>query len=191
MKMQKNILEKVRNYEYKRGISYEKVDGNVYKRLRICYYIAAAYTVFVNLLVVFGDVLFKTIEIYQPMQNKVAILTAVLVISIVLVTIFKKVWSHIALGVCNIGCSVWFCIIYSEVLRDEVDVLLDIFYYRHLVPLCILSLLAIGLVFIAIRAAVKTRSVYKRIEEELYKKNFNIEEGNLSESEWNALLKEI
>lgn len=191
MKMQENILKKVYEYEYKRGICYEKPDGSLYKGFRVLYILAFAFTLIINLIILLGDVRFKSLTFSKTMQASIIVCTLCLIGTFVLILLNKKMWAHIVFLATNVLVSVALCFVFQKVLRDEVGVLLSKFFYCHVVPLSLLVIFAVVLSIIAIRAEVKVRKLYNRIVEELYIQNFTIENSDLSEKEWNALLKNL
>ena len=85
------------------------------------------------------------------------------------------------------GLGFTFGILLKDVIGFEVS-----FYWRHLVPLCLLLLLSVALFIIAVRAIAKTQKIYKKIVENIYSSHsISAEESNFTAEEWDEILKNI
>ena len=193
MKYYSNILEKVKFYEERRGIEYAKTDGYLYKTLKVLYILALVYTFVINIFFVSGVLVSKTkFSVLQNTMYSVIALTVLLIGSLVIMRFKKSLWANIVSFAANILACLGLGLSYGVLLTDVVGFLgfKVSFFYRHLVPLCIMVLLTIWLTVIAIRAIVKTRKNYKKIVENIYSSyNVSAEDGNFTEEEWEEILK--
>lgn len=192
MKMYENILEKVRLYEEKRGITYAKTDGKLYIGVKALYIISLVYTFGVNLLFLLGSLLSETV--FKALENSIytVIALSVALIAAWVVMGFKKhLWAHIVAFVLNTLACVGLGITFGRLLTDVIGFKAK-FYYCHLVPLSLAVLCSIILTIIAVRAIIKTQKTYKIVVENLYNAQKAEDDGKaVSEEEWDEILKNI
>ena len=191
MKMHSNILEKVRLYEEKRGISYAKVDGALYKGIKVFYIISLIYTFGVNAMFIFGSILVESI--FETLKNSVYTVIALsfaLVAAWVIMGFKKYVWAHIVSCVLNALSCVGLTFTFGRLLADVIG-FKPKFYYCHLAPLSLSVVLSIILTIIAVRGILKTQKTYKKIVENIYEEYKATEENSLSDEEWGEVLKNI
>ena len=103
MKTYDNILKKVAIYEEKRGITYAKTDGNLYKWLKAFYIIGFSATLLMNLFYVIGVSLSE--RTFNNMRNQfytVLALSVALIVALVFICLKKYVWMHIPAFVLNL-----------------------------------------------------------------------------------------
>ena len=192
MKMYENILAKVRLYEEKRGINYAKIDGKVYKGIKVLYIISLLYTFGVNLLFVLGCLVSETI--FAALENSVYTVMALsiaLILAWITIRFKKYILTHIIAFALNIFSCVMLNITFGNLLKDVIGLKAK-FYYCHLVPLCIVAICSTVLTVIAVKAIINTQKNYKKVIENLYNANKEAEEvNNVSEEEWDEILKGI
>lgn len=191
MKMHSNILEKVRIYEEKRGITYPKTDGKLYNSFKVLYVISLIYTLGVNLLFLLGCAIGESI--FEALENSVytvIALSVLLIASLVIMRFRKFIWVHIVTFLFNVLSSVGLCFTFATLLKDVVG-FKPKFYYCHLVPLCLMVIFTVVLTVVAIRAILKTQKNYKIILENLYSAYNTVDDGNISNEEWDEILKGI
>ncbi len=191
MKMYDNILQKVRLYEEKRGIIYAKTDGKLYKGLKVFYVLLFAYTMVMNTLFLLGA--FLSDSVFKTLGNSVYTvlgLSAVLIASLVIVRFKNKLWANIAFLMLNIISCVGLGFTFGILLQDVIGFKAS-FYWRHLVPLCLMVILSVALTVVALRAVLKIRKTYKKIIENIYTTYKASEETDLSDEQWEEVLKNI
>ena len=191
MKMYNNILEKVALYEEKRGIVYAKTDGNLYKGLKGFYVLLFVYTMVINLFFLLGAALSETV--YSTLKNSVYTvlgLSIALIISLVLMRFKNTVWANIMSLALNVLSCVGLTITFGVLLQDVIGFKIS-FYWRHLVPLCLMVIVDIAFTIIALRAIFKTQKTYKKIVENIYTTHTTSEDTVLSDEEWEEVLKSI
>ena len=191
MKMYDNILQKVRLYEEKRGIVYAKTDGKLYKGLKVFYVLLFAYTMVMNLLFLLGVVLSETT--FNALKNSVYTvlgLSIMLVVALVVMRFKNTVWANVLSAVLNILSCVGLGLTFGILLQDVIG-FKSSFYWRHLVPLCLMVIVTLAISFVALRAVFKTRKTYKKIVENIYTTYKASEDTTLSDEEWEEVLKNI
>ena len=191
MKMYDNILQKVRLYEEKRGIVYTKTDGKLYKGLKFFYILLFVYTMVMNLFFLLGAVLSETVFI--ALKNSVFTvfgLSMTLVVSLVVMRFKNTVWANILSAVLNVLSCVGLGFTFGVLLQDVIGFKAS-FYWRHLVPLCLMVIVTLALNFVALRAVFKTRKTYKKMVENIYSTYQASEETVLSDEQWEEVLKSI
>ena len=191
MKMYDNIIQKVRLYEEKRGIVYVKTDGKLYKGFKIFYILLFVYTMAMNSIFLLGAVLSETI--FNALKNSVYTvfgLSIMLVVSLVVMRFKNTVWANILSAVLNVLSCVGLGFTFGVLLQDVIGFKTS-FYWRHLVPLCLMVIVNLAFTFIALRAVFKTRKTYKKIIENLYTSYKASEDTALSDEQWEEVLKNI
>lgn len=192
MEIYGNILQKVASYEEKRGIKYAKTDGKLYKVLKIIFIVAFAYVEMMNLFFVIGSVSSSTY--YDYLKNSafnVLFLSVMLIFSIATLYFKKYLLANVFFWLFNAVPSMGLAFEFGRLLEDAVGFKVS-FYWRHLIPICLMVGLSFWMAFIAIRANLKVKKTYKKIVENTYNANRLSEDNeNLSEEEWNEILKNI
>ncbi len=190
MKIYDNIMQRIPQYEEKRGIKYAKTDGRLYKTINVFYIIALVYTSVMNLLCVLGIYMFMWD--YTNAKNTfytVLCLTLALIAAYIL-TAFKK---HILPMLCSFVLTalsyVGLVISLARSLENEIGGYKASFYWRHFVPLCLVLVFNIIAAFIAVRANIKQKNIYKKLVENIYESNKNDDGENIAESDWDEILK--
>lgn len=192
MKMYDNVLEKVKLYEEKRGIVYATTDGRLYKGLKGLYVLAFVYTMVMNFFFIMGNVLSETrFENFKNSVYTVGALSLVLIVALVALRFKKHIVANAAAFVLNAFGSAALVLTFAKLLEDVLGYKAS-FYWRHLVPLCILVFLSLCLTIIAVRAILKTQKSYKKVVENLYLSHQTAAENTgLSDEEWDEVLKNI
>lgn len=194
MKMEENILKKVDEYEYKKGISYATVDSKYYKKINIAFIIVFAYNTIVNLLFVLGYFMFDNPKksISKGSFYTVFVLAIILVGAFCLTFVKKYIWPYIVSMALTLFSCTGICITTAKCLKGDAHLFTARFYYAHLVPLVIFVGLMLWLGIIALRAYYRKSKTYKLILENIYMQYKNSDgEVNLTEKEWNEILKKI
>ncbi len=193
MKLYDNILEKVRVYEEKWGITYAKPDGKLYKFVMAFYMLTLIFTTAMNVFFALGVSMSETLLSTMQAQLYTSLILIVTLIAAIVLTKFKNsIIATISSFVINTLSCVGLLLTFAPLLENEIGTFKASFYWRHLVPLCILLLANFGVNFIALRADLKIRKTYKKIVDNAYANyNIGIEEDRLSSDEWNEILKNI
>ncbi|MBQ4119445.1 MAG: hypothetical protein IJD45_03555 [Clostridia bacterium] len=193
MKLYDNILEKVRIYEDKWGITYAKPDGKLYKFVMVFYVLALIFSIAMNLFFALGISMSETLLSTMKAPLYTSLILIITLIAAIVLTKFKK---SIVAAICSFAINALSCVglvlTFAPLLENEIGGYKASFYWRHLVPLCILLVVNFAINFIALRANIKTRKVYKKIVDNAYAKNHTlIEEDGLDNDEWDEILKNI
>ena len=195
MKMQYNILQRVRQVEEKAGISYAKADGRLYNTLKVLYIILFAYTMAMNVFYLLGNFLVyfgnKNFASVKNSLITVMVASLALIAALVFARFKDKVWANVTCMVLNLLSSLFLVLTFARLLIDDLGFLgyKFSFYWRHSVPLLLIVIFSIWFCVIAIRATIKTQKQYKKVVENLYE-NYNLSSENeqLSEEEWEEFL---
>ena len=193
MKMYDNILRKVDEYEYKRGITYAKPEGKLYKYTKVLYVLVFIYAMLMNLFFVLGISMSDTLkqQMEAPLYS-VLILMVVLIGSIILTKFKQKIIPAIASFVLNALSCTGLILVFAPLMERPEGGFKAPFFWRHLIPLCVLFLLNLIINVILIRAGLKKRKTYKKIVDNAYAMHHtSIEDGSLDEDKWEEVLKNI
>lgn len=192
MKMYDNVLQKVSLYEEKRGISYAKTDGKLYKTFKVLYVLVFVYTMVMNAFFILGNVLSETQ--FEALKNSVYTvlgLSAVLIASLVVMHFKNHIWANLISLALNILSGSGLGFTFGLLLQDVIGFKAS-FYWRHLIPLCLIVVLSVLLTVVAVRATVKTQKNYKKIVENIYNSHsISAQNSNFTAEEWDEILKNI
>lgn len=196
MKMQYNILQRVRRIEEKAGIKYAKADGKLYITLKVLYIILFAYTMAINVLYVLGtSLVYSGKDTFADIKNSLITVTVAslgLIAALVFAKFKNKIWANITCMALNLLSCIFLVLTFAQRLTDDLGFLgyKFSFYWRHSVPLLLIIIFSAWFCIIAIREMVKTKKQYKKVVENLYEKyNVASENEQLSEEEWEEFLK--
>ena len=193
MKMYDNILEKVKTYEEKRGITYAKPGGKLFRYVKFFYVVTLIYTVFMDVALAIGMSMSDAhMHQFGNWLYTVLGLNAGLVIAFVLTCFTKKVLPSVCAIALNCGCSVALVFMHANPLEAVEGGYKGEFYWKYLIPLCLLIILCFALCMIIVKANLKVRKTYKKIVDNIYSMHHtSIEEGALDEEAWEEVLKNI
>lgn len=189
MKYQEGILKRVRALEHKNAIFYAKPGEKLYKTLRVLYIIVFAYCfIFSGLAPIIS--MFNNPKYFEDQATDkmtVAICFGLVVIAFVLMLMkFHKISA-----VLTTVPSVIMIFAYKNLSIDQwTDAIKINYYWRFLIPLGLLALLAFWIGVLVVRADMKTKYLYIKVTENLYNLyKVNVESGKeISESEWEEFL---
>ena len=195
MKLQQNILNRVRKVEEKRGIVYAKTDGKLYKTLKVFYIIFLVYTFIINALFVLSNfMVYYGTDSFKGLKKPIITVicgTFCFIASLFVLRFKDKIWANIATLILNLLPSLLTVLVYANLMEDSLGLFgyKYSFYWRHSVPLALIAVFAIWLSVLALRANIKTKKQYKKITETLYNQ-YHISEENeqLSEEEWQEFI---
>lgn len=195
MKLQQNILNRVRQVEEKRGIVYAKTDGKLYKTLKILYILLLVYTFIINALFVLSNfMVYYGTDSFKGLKKPIITVicgTLCFIASLFILKFKDKIWANITTLILNLLPSLLTVLVYANLMEDSLGLFgyKYSFYWRHSVPLALIAVFAIWLSVLALRANIKTKKQYKKITENLYNQ-YHISEENeqLSEEEWQEFI---
>ncbi len=190
MKMESNILRRVRMIEEKNGIRYAKTDGRLYKGLHVAYSFVFVYTFFIHLLYILGMLLTYSgsDHLSHAMGSivTVAICTALIVAGYVL-SFFRF---KLAAGILSVVPAALLIPFFAHIMEDSLGFMgyKASYYWRHFVPLVLLIVLMCWMTVLALRAKHKTKKQYQRVLDNLYTLYHTGSTDDLSEEQWQEFL---
>ena len=194
------VLKRVREMEEKKGVVYAKPDGRLYKVLRIFFLLAFMYNFFMNLCYIAGMFLYFEEGIYKSTDNfsnmiTILVLTALSIAGLVL--LYCKIHSVSAL--LNTLPIIATLFVYGPLLKPDgttlsTDIMFgykEVYFWRHLIPVTVLLVLAVWLAVIALRAKKIGDNMYKKVVDDLFEiyKNEHKDEEIVSAEGWEEYLK--
>ncbi len=110
MKLQYNILERVRRIEEKNGVYYAKIDGRLYSSLKVTYIFLSIYTLIINTISVLGLFVAPHVKERNDEINKLIVTIIVASVFLIVATVFVKfrehLWAKITTGVLSlVSCA--------------------------------------------------------------------------------------
>ncbi len=194
MKKYSGILERVRQIEYKYGISYAKPDGSLYKTLKVLYLLIGIYTLFINAVFMLSCYINMQKE-NMNVKSIRGIFITVLVLTVLLILgyVLNHFKQYLLGAIASIASIVSCAVVFGKELFDSTGFLgmNNIYYWRHFIPLFLMFVFMICLTVIALRAQIKTNTLYKKVVANLYA-SYSIENGSeneISEEVWEEFLK--
>lgn len=191
MKKYEGVLQRVREIEYKRGITYAKTDGKLYKGLKICYVLSFAWIFITCTMMILGHLIIMSdgTEIDKNFLITSSVCLGAVIIGFVL-QLFKQ---HIAGTAINTVSALFLIFQISSVLKYDLGFLgyRTDFYFYYLIPAVLMIIFAVCMSVIAIRAEIKLNRMYKKVTENLYEM-YRISEKdsvNMTDGQWEEFLK--
>ncbi len=193
MKKYDGVLKRVRIIEEKRGIKYANTEGKLYITLKVMCIITAIWGIATNLLFILGHILmYAGTENMGEIVNRlitVSVCTLVIIASLIL----NKFKIYIVSAVMNLLSSVLLILQFANLLPDDFGFLgvKTSFYFRHFIPLALMSIFMIWMTEIAVRARVKTDRMYKKVTENLYDmyRMSEADADTMTDEQWDEFLK--
>ncbi len=169
-----NILKRAKERQIKEGISYPQKDGKLYNFFKFFYVVAFVFANIMNLMYILGITIAMSdnSNLIINMESFITIIICVvLFIAALIVSKFNKnvIVASIFGGV-NLGAAITAIVTFMSLMPDDTvagGINLN-FYWRHLAPLGILALCAVGMALIVIIAYFKTKKSYNRVLELVY-----------------------
>ncbi len=182
----KNIMERAVKKQIKDGINYPTQNGSLYKFFRNLHIIALAFASCMSFSYIFGFCIAvsENPDYIAEMPNIIIIGCVSLVL---LGTLFMLKYMKNAIVACFFGGLNFvgaFSLLYifqdlmmnsmsvGGVENASMSVINDNFYWRHLIPLSLVGICAIGMMVIVLIGYFKTKKVYNQILEIVYD-NYN------------------
>ena len=192
MKKYEGVLKKVYEYESKRGITYAKPDGALYKTLHVLYVMIFIWSFIMNSFTALSFMMrYSTIGNKGTIRNIIFTLI-VGSLSMLAGCILSRLKCYISASITTIIPIAVLLPLYMLSFRNNLDGLWGYsypFYWRYLLPLSFIAILMVWMTVIALRARHKTNKQYKQIVERLFEENFANDEDSVSEEEWDEFLK--
>lgn len=190
MKKNTNILEYVEKYKYKYGISYAEEGGKLVKGLTTATSIVWVYSFIMLALSILSFAMnFQGgILDYNKFSN-VFITTIVCTVAMIAAAILFICKQKIIGLVAAIITQPFIVLAYEPISVYGIGYVAG-FYWKYLVPAIVFVLFAAILLFVLIRANVKTTKLYNMLLDGLYRQYGKKDGEKLSEEEWQEFLNE-
>ena len=193
MEMKKNVLDRVRILEEKKGIRYAKKGGPAYSRLRILYTLIGIYTLIIHLLFLLGLWLqYKDFPDQFSGFTGPIIATVICTAAIIAGYVLPRFqWDLIACLISIIPEGV-LIVLFGQMMEVEVKTGFlnhkPPYYWRHLAPLALLILFMVIMTVIALREKRILKKQYKQVLETLYAAYREEKGESFSEENWQEFL---
>ena len=193
MKKYSGVLERVNQIEEKYGIKYAKPDGKLYKVLNIIYSVFWVYTLGINSLFILTMFFPKNIVAQSTKAYNAVIAVSVMTVALIVGYIINRKKKYLAGGIVNGVSSVFMLPFFANLTEDTLGIMgyKFSFYWRHLIPLCVMIALIIWLTVLAVRAENIQNKRYKQVSENLFNmySKSKIEDADITDEEWDNFLK--
>ncbi len=190
MKYYDGVMQRVKKIEEKNGIFYARPGGKLYNAFKWVYILTFIYGAFNALAFILGISIRYKDFLSDFLVDLLTPGISLLLMLIGLILLLTKV--HIVGTVLNCVPATMMIFFFRDRLIDEmtIDGVYPKFYWRHLAPMVLVILCALGMCIIAVRAAVKTKNLYTRVTENLYNLyKVNVSDGeDVSEEQWDEFL---
>ncbi len=169
-----NILNRAKERQIKEGISYPQKGGKLYNFFKFFYVVAFIFGNIMNLMYILGMSIAMTDNTNLVIEMGSFITIIICVVLLIAALIASKFNQNVIVasvfGSVNLGTVIIAIITFKNLMPDDTvagGINLN-FYWRHLAPLCILALCAIGMALIVIVAYFKTKKAYSKVLELVY-----------------------
>ncbi len=192
MKKYEGVLKRVRILEEKNGIKYAKTDGKLYVALKVLYSIVGVWALLMNLFFILGFLLQYTGTDNMPSALNYILIVSVFTVLMIAGYVLSCCRIYLVGGIISVISEIALIPFFGSILTDSLGFLgfkLS-FYWRHFVPLAIMLVLMIAMTVIAVRANLKTNSMYKKVCANLYSM-YNIAVANgepVTDEQWEEFL---
>lgn len=188
MKKNANILEYVEKYKYKYGISYAQEGGKLVKIISTITAIVWVYSFFMLVLSILSFAMNFAAGVldYGDLSNvfiTTIVCTAAMTVAAVLFVCKQKICACIVAIVTQP-----FVVLAYEPISVYGTGHLSSFYWKFAIPAALLIIFAAILLFLLIRAKIKTDKIYNSLVEGLYKQYGKKDGETLDEAQWDEFL---
>lgn len=188
MKKNINILEYVEKYKYKYGISYAQEGGKLVKVLSIITGVVWIYSFFMLALSILSFALnFSAGALEYSDLSNVFITTIICAVTMVIAAVLFVCKQKIAFCIVTIAIQPFIVLAYEPISVYGMGYVAG-FYWKYAVPAILLVLFSAILLFILIRAKVKTNKLYNMLVDGLYKQYGTRDGEKLTDAEWQEFL---
>ena len=190
MKKNTNILEYVEKYKYKYGISYAVDGGKLVKGLTTATSIVWVYSFIMLALSILSFAMnFQGGKLDYNKFSNVFITTIVCTVAMIAAAILFICKQKIIGLAAAIITQPFIVLAYEPISVYSIGYVAG-FYWKYLVPAIVFVLFAAILLFVLIRAKVKTNKLYNMIVNGLYKQYGKKDGETLTEEQWQEFLNE-
>lgn len=169
-----NILKRARDKQIKEGVRYPEKDGKLYNTFKFFYVVAFIFGNVMNLFYILGMLIAMSDNAHFNVNAGNVIAVAVCVVLLIAALIMSKFNAKPIIasifGVVNLGSAIGLLLVFMKLMADDTvagGIKLN-FYWRHLAPLAILAICAVGMAVIVVNAYLKTKKAYNRVMEIVY-----------------------
>lgn len=169
-----NILKRARDKQIKEGVRYPEKDGKLYNTFKFFYVVAFIFGNVMNLFYILGMLIAMSDNARFNVNAGNVIAVAVCVVLLIAALIMSKFNAKPIIasifGVVNLGSAIGLLLVFMKLMADDTvagGIKLN-FYWRHLAPLAILAICAVGMAVIVVTAYLKTKKAYNRVMEIVY-----------------------
>lgn len=169
-----NILKRARDKQIKEGVRYPEKDGKLYNTFKFFYVVSFIFGNVMNLFYILGMLIAMSDNAHFNVNAGNVIAVAVCVVLLIAALIMSKFNAKPIIasifGVVNLGSAIGLLLVFMKLMADDTvagGIKLN-FYWRHLAPLAILAICAVGMAVIVVTAYLKTKKAYNRVMEIVY-----------------------
>ena len=189
MKKNANIIEYVKKYKYKYGISNISENDRVMKMLTACAAVVWCYAFFMIMVFILGMLgKFRfggfDFELYKR-SFFVVVGGAVLMIG---GAVFLCCKQRLAAAIVTIVSQPIVLVEFAYLMKDPAGKLLFSFYWRHAIPAILLVIFAILIIAAIVNGIVKDNKLYNQLVDALYKQYGTRDGEKLNEEQWQEFL---
>lgn len=188
MKKNANILDYVEKYKYKYGISYAQDGGKLVKALSVITSIVWVYSFFMLALSILSFAMnFAVDKLSYADLSGVFYTTIACAAAMIAAAVLFVCKQKIAGCIVTIVTQPFVVLAHAPISVYGMGYVAG-FYWKYAVPTAILVLLAALLLFVLIRANIKTNRLYNMLVEGLYKQYGTKDGEKLTDTEWDEFL---
>lgn len=171
MKYDKDLLKKAFDYQYKRGITYQRTDGTMYKAVRTFQIVSFVYLIAFQLILLLALWLVPNDNPAHYLQN--TLISFTLFIAAFVVMFFKLNLTALILNCVGFALKISPLIPLLILNSGAVDIQ-PVFYWQHLIPMIMAFIGSLWLTIITLKERYIIKRDYKIVAEKNYKENFEI-----------------
>ncbi|MBE6732623.1 MAG: hypothetical protein E7561_01330 [Ruminococcaceae bacterium] len=192
MKKNQTIINRVEQYEYKRGITYIKSSGKFFGALKIFFSVFFVWAFIMNFLTVLSWSLKIGTELFKSVSNTFYTLLFFTALSL-LGYIFSLTKLKLIGIFISIFSSIFTVIVYAPLLKDATTTLgyKTIFFTRHLIPHTAIVIVSLMMLLVLVISYFKFTNLYKKIEKTLYEEYKTKKETENIDITWEEYLDTI
>ena len=188
MKKNANILEYVEKYKYKYGISYAQDGGSLVKALSIIIKVIWSYSFFMLALSILSfGVNFGIGKLEYSKFSNVFITTIICTVAMIVAAVLFMCRQKIAGLIVAVITQPFIVLAYEPISVYGIGYVAG-FYWKYAVPAALFVLFAAVLIFVLIRANVKTNKLYNKLVDGLYKQYGTRDGEKLTDDQWQEFL---
>lgn len=191
MKKYEGVLKRVREIEFKRGITYARTDGKLYKGFKILYILSFVWLLITSGMMILGHLV--VLDGGNTVDKNFIITSSVCTVVSLIGFVLLCLKQHIA-GFCVYTVSTAFLVFQiSSVLKYDLGLwgYRSDLYTNYLIPAVLSIICATVMLIVAVRADIKLNRMYKKVTENLYE-TYRIsakDSVNMTDSQWEEFLK--